>query len=153
MISVFQRVSCSLLFSLLMMTHVQAESSCTGTTNPQACEGPYGLTWSPYSAFDDGSGHYHVIALTDIAAAFSKEPVGYRVPTIKELITIMGLDGTSYPTVDSWLINNGYLISSTSGSGSGGFNNIMAIDAVTKAVVELPMIGSGGELYYLIAVK
>jgi hypothetical protein len=93
-----------------------------------------------------------VIALTTIAEAFTIEPVGYRVPTIKELITIAEYDGVNLPTVDTWLVGAGYLLSSTYGSTSAGIKTLMVLDAVTKAVVELPMSDTGG-LYYLLAVQ
>jgi hypothetical protein len=130
-----------------------AHDSCSGGTNAEVCDGPYNLIWKPYNAFDASSGHFHVVALTNIAEAFSVELGTYRVPTIKELVTIMGLGSTSFPTVDSWLLSAGYLISSTPGAERGGVREIMAIDVATRAVIALPMIGSGGEQYYLLSVK
>lgn len=145
---------CFLVTSLLYVSKVSAtELPCTGSTNPETCEGPYDLIWKPYNTFDSVSSHFHVIALTDIAEAFTVEPAGFRVPTIKELITIVGLDGVSYPTVDSWLLGNGYLISSTPGGESGGVKKIMAIEVASKAIVELPMIRASAEVYYLLSVK
>jgi hypothetical protein len=143
----------SVLGGLLLLTsmHILAEDLCTGSSNAQACEGPYGLVWKAYSTFDSSSSHYHVIALTSIADAYANEPTGYRVPTIKELVTIAEYDGASFPTIDSWLIGAGFLLSSTYGSTSAGIKTVMALDAVTKDVVELSMTGSSGP-YYLLAV-
>jgi hypothetical protein len=147
-----------LAYSLLLgSVTVFAEDPCSGTSNTQACAGPKGLVWKGYSTLDeDGSGDYHLSVLAMITEVYSNEPSGYRVPTIKELITIAEYDGVDLPTIDSWLsglgAGGGYLISSTYGStDNNGIKKIMVIDTSTKAVVELPITHSGGD-YYLIGV-
>jgi hypothetical protein len=144
-----------LAYSLLLgSVTVFAEDPCSGTSNTQACAGPKGLVWKGHSTLDeDGSGVYHLIALEPITEVYVNEPSGYRVPTIKELITIAEYDGVDLPTIDSWLSggDEGYLISSTYGSTESGIKKIMVIDTSTKAVVELPITDSGGA-YYLIGV-
>ncbi len=139
----------SILF-ILWAPLAAAIELCTGDSNDQECVGPYQLSWKGHSAYDASSTHYHLIALATIADAFTSEPTGYRVPTIKELITIMGFDGQTFPTVDSWLIGDGYFISSTYGSSVAGIHKIMAIDISTKEIVPLEMSATG-DSYYLIA--
>ncbi len=138
------------IFLVLCAPLAVAIELCTGTSNNQECEGPYQLAWKGHSAYDAPSTHYHLIAFTTIADVFTSEPTGYRVPTIKELITIMGFDGQTFPTIDSWLIGSGYFISSTYGSSAAGVHKIMAIDIITKEVVPLQMSATG-DSYYLIA--
>jgi hypothetical protein len=141
-----------LAYSLLLgNVSVFAEDPCSGTSNTQACAGPKELVWKGHSILDSGSGHYHLIALAAITDVYSNEPSGYRVPTIKELVTIAEYDSVDLPTIDSWLSGGGYLISSTYGSTDNGIKKIMVLDVVTKAVVELPITDSGGA-YYLLGV-
>lgn len=140
-----------LVLLLLLSGLARADNTCDSHGFSQTLSGPGGLSWKAYSTCDTASNHYHVIALSTIAEAFTIEPAGYRVPTIKELITIAEYDGVDLPTVDTWLVGAGYLLSSTYGSTNAGIKTLMVLDAVTKAVVELPMTDTGG-LYYLLAV-
>lgn len=130
---------------------VSADNTCDSHGFSQTLNGPKGLTWKAYSSCDASSNHYHVIALNNISDAFVSEPAGYRVPTIKELITLAEYDGINLPMVDSWLVGAGYLISSTYGTTSSGVKTLMVLDTISKAVVELPMSDTGGA-YYLLAV-
>lgn len=144
------RLLAQLLFLLLSAAHAFALEPCSGSSNEQACVGLYQLSWKGYSAYDAASDHYHLIALTNIADVFTNEPTGYRVPTIKELLTLMRHDGQTFATVNSWLVGSGYLISSTHGASVAGVYKIMAIDIETKEVVALDL-NSTGSSYYLIA--
>lgn len=144
------RLLAQLLFLLFIAAHALALEPCTGSSNEQACVGLYQQSWKGYSAYDATSDHYHLIALTNITDAFANEPTGYRVPTIKELITLMRHDGQIFPTVNSWLVGSGYLISSTHGASIAGVHKIMAVDIETKEVVALDL-SSAGSAYYLIA--
>lgn len=139
-----------LIFLILSTAHVFALEPCSGSSNDQACIGLYQQSWKGYSTYDAASGYYHLIAMTNIADAFANEPTGYRVPTIKELITLMRHDGHVFPTVNSWLVGSGYLISSTHGASITGTYKIMAMDVETKSVVALDL-NSTSSAYYLIA--
>lgn len=140
-----------LLALIFLPLSARADNSCDSNGFSQTLEGHKGLYWKAHSTCDSVSNHYHVIALTNITDAFTSEPTGYRVPTIKELITLAEYDGVNLPTVDSWLVGAGYLLSSTYGTTTSGIKTLMVLDAATKAVVELPMTDTGG-LYYLLAV-
>ena len=125
---------------------------CETDTIQQACDGPYGLSWKAYSSCDSSSKHFHFDALADIPTLLNTDiGDGYRHPTIKELITIMGYNGTAFPVVESWITGSGYLLSSTYGTTSSGIKTIMAIDISSREVVELLL--SGSDNYYLAGVK
>lgn len=125
---------------------------CEADTLQQACEGPYGLSWKAYSSCDASSKHFHFDALADIPTLLNTDiGDGYRHPTIKELITIMGYNGTALPVVESWITGSGYLLSSTYGTTSSGIKTIMAVDISSREVVGLSLTGS--DTYYLAGVK
>lgn len=125
---------------------------CETDTIQQACDGPYALTWKAYSSCDSTSKHFHFDAIADIPTLLNTDlGDGYRTPTIKELVTIMGYGGMTLPVIESWITGSGYLLSSTYGTTSSGVKTIMAIDLSNKEVVELSL--SGTDSYYLAGVK
>lgn len=125
---------------------------CGTATTHQSCDGPYGLTWKGYTSCDVPSQHFHFDAIADIPTLLATD-IGddFRAPTIKELITVLGYNGTTLPIVESWLVASGYLVSSTYGTTTLGVKTVMAVDLATREVVELPLMGS--DTYYLMAVK
>lgn len=125
---------------------------CEVDTIQQSCDGPYSLTWKGHSSCDSTSKHFHFDAIADIPTLLDTDiGDGYRTPTIKELITIMGYDGNTLPVVESWIVANGYLLSSTYGTTTSGVKTIMAIDLSNREVVELSLAGT--DTYYLLGVK